>query len=197
MDPWIWLPIKEYPKTQHTKFDFFGEDVYENSCDVAEFQKSFLLHNSDDSYAVAEFRKTYSFNKKIVSVSIRFSGDTEVQLFCNGDMIATGPSAVGGDFLSNGKSREWYYANQTEYVTTRKSLDFFARVKLCPTRICEYSKGHGGFMLCADIRFEDGSTERVSTDNTWLSRKNGAYVSTLVYDGSILPDKYVYIHLES
>ena len=126
-DTWIWLPKNAYPNNQITKFDALSD-------------------TSNDTYTVAEFKKTYSFDQPISSVSVRFSADTEVQLFCNGNVIGTGPCAVGGDFLGNGVAREWYYdAGITEFFVNANSIDFFARVKMCPTRICEYSKGHGGF----------------------------------------------------
>ena len=61
---WIWLPEAVYPDNQFTKFDALSD-------------------NSNDTYTVAEFQKTYSFDKPISSVRVRFSADTELQLFCN------------------------------------------------------------------------------------------------------------------
>ena len=169
---WIWVPKVLYPNNQITKFDALSD-------------------KSNETYVVAEFKKEYSFDKPINRVSVRFSADTEVQLFCNGDILATGPCAVGGDFLGNGKAREWYYMGKTEFSPKGNLIDFFARVKMCPTRIYEYSKGHGGFMLQATVYFADGSTPLISTDDTWLVRKNGAYGAPCVYDGRIMPDSYV------
>ena len=171
-DPWIWLPYEKYPDNQKTRFDA-------------------LSSAPDDSYCVAEFSRTYNFDKDIDCVKLRFSADTQFQLFCNGEIIATGPAVVGGDFLGNGKARDWYYATVTQYKTEKKTLDFFARVKMCPVQICDYSKGQGGFMLCAEVMFTDGTTECISTDKNWLVRKNAAYVNPLFFDGTIAPDDYV------
>ena len=171
-DNWIWLPLSVYPDNQTTRFDAFTS-------------------SPDGVYTVAEFTRNYEFSKKIKSVKLRFSGDTELQLFCNDELVATGPAVVGGDFLGNGKAREWYYATETEYFTDKTSLSFFARVKMCPVHICEYSKGHGGFMLSAVVSLEDGTKEELSTDESWLVRRNGAYVSPLEFDGTIAPDEYV------
>ncbi len=171
-DPWIWLPCATYPDNQKTRYDAFSEDL-------------------ENTYTVAEFKRLYEFDKPISIVKLRFSADTEIQLFCNNTLIATGPAVVGGDFLGNGKAREWYYATETEYVPNQSVLSFFARVKMCPVHICEYSKGQGGFMLCADVLFADGSCEQIVTDESWSVRKNGAYVSSLVYDGTISPDPYI------
>lgn len=81
--------------------------------------------------------------------------------------------------------------SETEFFPNGNRINLFARVKMCPTRIYEYSKGHGGFMLQATVYFADGSTQLISTDDTWLVRKNGAYVDFCAYDGRILPDSYV------
>ena len=171
-ETWIWLPKSFYPNNQITKFDALSD-------------------NSNETYVVAEFKKEYLFDQQITCVSIRFSADTEVQFFCNGDILATGPCAVGGDFLGNGKAREWYYMSKTDFFPKGNRIDFFARVKMCPTRIYEYSKGHGGFMLQATVCFADGSTQMISTDDTWLVRKNSAYVGACAYDGRHTPDAYV------
>lgn len=171
-DVWIWLPTSIYPDAQTTRFDALSE-------------------NENFNFAVAEFKKSYAFEKPISSVTARFSADTEFQLFCNGNVIATGPSALGGDFLGNGKAREWYYSNEFEFSVDGDGLEFFARVKMCPTRIYEYSKGHGGFMLSATVHFVDGSMQTVSTDETWLVRKNSAYIGACAYDGRHAPDGYV------
>ena len=175
-ETWIWFPKSFYPNNQITKFDALSD-------------------NSNETYVVAEFKKEYLFDQQITCVSIRFSADTEVQLFCNGKILATGPCAVGGDFLGNGKAREWYYMSETEFFPNGNRINLFARVKMCPTRVYEYSKGHGGFMLQATVYFADGSTQMISTDDTWLVRKNGAYVNSCVYDGRIMPESYVHAEI--
>ena len=172
IENWIWLPSAIYPDDQITRFDA-------------------LSGETNNNFVAAEFKKEYEFDKPISSVTAHFSADTEIQLYCNGKIIATGPSAVGGDFLGNGKAREWYYADQTEFSADGKKLEFFARVKMGPTRYYEYSMGHGGFMLCAAVCFEDGSSQIIFTDETWLVRKNGAYTGLRAYDGRIKPDAYV------
>ena len=169
-DIWIWLPEAIYPNAQTTRYDAFTGDI---------------------NYVVAEFQKEYTFNKEITSIAIRFSADTEIQLFCNGNTIATGPSCVGGDFLGNGVARNWYYSDQVKFNCVGNKIDLFARVKMSPTRICEFSKGHGGFMLSGTVYFVDGSTASIFTDDTWLARRNGAYVNDSTYDGRIVLDPYV------
>lgn len=171
-ETWIWLPESVYPNNQTTRFDMLSDAPL-------------------SSYTVAEFKRTYEFDRPISLVTAYFSADTDVHLYCNGKIVATGPSTVGGDFLGNGKAREWYYANKTEFIPDGNKLEIFARVKMCPAMICEFSKGHGGFMLWAAVHFEDGSFEQISTDDTWLARKNSAFVTRGIYDGRIQPDNYV------
>ena len=170
-DPWIWLPRDIYPDNQKTRFDSFSQD--------------------DATYTVAEFKRSYSFEKTVSSVKLRVSADTEFQLFCNGNIVATGPAVVGGDFLGNGKAREWFYATEAEILPESNKLDFFGRVKMCPVQICEYSKGSGGFMLCAEVTFENGEKEVISTDESWKVRRNRAYSKPLFFDATIAPDDYV------
>ena len=105
-DKWIWLPKSIYPENRKRRFDA-------------------LSGAPSDTYTVAEFKKNYSFEKKIKIIRLRFSGDTSFQLFCNGEIIATGPASVGGDFLGNGKAREWFYATETEYSPKSSKLEFF------------------------------------------------------------------------
>ena len=105
-DKWIWLPEDLYPNDQKTRFDALSDAP-------------------DDTYVVAEFQRKYVFDKKIKHVYLRFSGDTEFQLYCNNEMIATGPAAVGGDFLGNGSPRQWFYASEKTLDLNDSSISFF------------------------------------------------------------------------
>ena len=171
MEQWIWLPKDIYKNEQTTVYSGFNKD-------------------KADNYTVAEFKRTYTFSQKVVRASLRFSGDTAFQLFCNDSIVATGPACVGGDFLGNETVRDNFYSFETTICPENTELDFFARVQMFPYHICEYSKGHGGFMLSALLTFEDGSEMAVHTDETWLARKNGGYNAPKSFDGRIKPDKF-------
>ncbi len=80
-DRWIWLPKSLYPDNQNTRFNA-------------------LSGGPEDTFAVAAFRKEYRFDKKAASVRLRFSGDTLFRLWCGDEFIASGPPAVGGDFIA-------------------------------------------------------------------------------------------------
>ena len=171
-EQWIWLPEKIYKNEQTTVYNGFN-------------------NKNADNYTVAEFIRTYSFSQKIVQAELRFSGDTAFQLFCNDGIVATGPACVGGDFLGNETVRDNFYSFETTICPETTGLDFFARVQMFPYHICEYSKGHGGFMLSAILTFEDGSKQAVFSDESWLVRKNGAYNAPMSFDGRIKPDDFV------
>ena len=171
IEQWIWLPKDIYKNEQTTVYSGFNKD-------------------KADNYTVAEFKRTYTFSQKVVRASLQFSGDTAFQLFCNDSIVATGPACVGGDFLGNETVRDNFYSFETTICPENTEFYFFARVQMFPYHICEYSKGHGGFMLSALLTFEDGSEMAVHTDETWLARKNGGYNAPKSFDGRIKPDKF-------
>ncbi len=171
-EQWIWLPCEQYPDSQTAIYS------------------GFLDHNVGN-FTVAEFSRKYAFDKTVTKAALRFSGDTLFQLWCNGDFLATGPACVGGDFMANEFVRNNYYAFETVIAPMSRELDFFARVRMMPVQICDYSRGHGGFMLSAILTFEDGSQETLTTDATWLVRKNGSYKGGATYDGRIRPEAYL------
>lgn len=171
-EQWVWLPESIYKNEQTTVYSAFN-------------------NNKADNYTVAEFKRTYTFSQKVVQAQLRFSGDTVFQLFCNDSIVATGPACVGGDFLGNETVRDNYYSFETTICPDTTELRFFARVQMFPYHICEYSKGHGGFMLSALLTFEDGSKRAVHTDETWLARKNGRYNAPKCFDGRIELDGFV------
>ena len=171
-EQWIWLPSNKYGNEPHNI--------------LSGFEKT-----DENDFIVAEFFKELEFSKDINSAKLRFSGDCAFQLFCNSKIVATGPACVGGDFIGNETPRENFYAFETEINPNNSSISFFARVKMLPTQICEYSKGRGGFMLSAILTFADGTQEEIHTDETWLARRNGAYKGKTTFDGKVIPDEYI------
>ncbi len=171
-EKWIWLPEDKYPDRQCCCYSDLGDD-------------------RSGEFTVAEFKKEYAYGKKIVSAKIRFSADTVFQLYINGEFYAAGPASVGGDFLSNEKPRNYYYAYEAEINPDSDTLEFFARVRMKPDRGFEFSKGHGGFMLAAEIRFADGTKTVIGTDSSWLVRFNGSYTASRTFNSAVAPDEYV------
>lgn len=172
-EKWIWLPKKIYSQDQE--------------CDINVFEPKEGHH-----FVVAEFQKQYQWEKKVICVTIRFSGDTDVQLYCNGDLIGTGPACVGGDFLGNEVPRPEYYAFNVTIAPDSNSLYFTARVRMSPILLCDYSRGHGGFMMHGQVIFEDGSKEEITTDSTWLVRKNNSYYASDCFHSGMGADSPVF-----
>jgi len=92
-EKWIWLPKNKYPDRQTTNYTAFTDQ-------------------RDKTYTVSEFKREYLFEKEIASAHLRFSGDTEFWLYCNDELIATGPILMGGDFGDNDTARSNYYATE-------------------------------------------------------------------------------------
>lgn len=169
---WIWLPEDKYPESQVTRYSCFD-------------------HTKLNNFAVADFKKIYEFDKKIKNVQIRFCGDTEYHLYCNGKLISVGPVCQSGEFIENEVPLETYYSSAMDYEVNSSKLDFYAVVKMKPTMIWQYSQGHGGFMLAGTAYFEDGTSTDFNTDETWLVRFDGRYIEYENYDSGIAPHEYV------
>ncbi|MCR4621808.1 MAG: hypothetical protein K5663_06960 [Clostridiales bacterium] len=167
-DHWIWLPASEYPDAQSTVF-------------------SALTETAGGNYTVAEFQKRYTFDQPVRRTRLRVSADTAFRLYLNDHVIVTGPPSVGGDFIGNETVREHYFAYETEISPGSDELFFKAEVRMCPVQICEYSKGRGGFMLQAELTFDDGSRADISSDESWLCRRLPAYTAAHTYDGRLAP----------
>lgn len=167
MEKWIWLSEEKYPDRQTTIYSGF-ESTEDNG-----------------NYTVAEFRKKYEFDDEVMQAFLHFSGDTEFQLFLNGEILATGPVSVGGDFLFNDLPRSKHYASEITVYPHSCVLEFFARVKMKPVGINEYSRGRGGFTLFGVLRFKSGRVKYITTDKSWLAKRNCAYVKPGVFDLSL------------
>ena len=154
---WIWLPEERYPQKQKTPLS--------------------RLTGQDCNYCVAELERTYQFqNRAVRSVSLEVSGDTAFLLFCGSKQLVRGPAGVGGDFLYNEELRPEYYATELTFTPEEPlaPLRFRALVRMGSVRICEYSRGEGGFCLSGKILFSDGGTEEICSDDTWTVRLIGS-----------------------
>lgn len=170
-EKWIWLSSDVYPDFQTTNV-------------------SAMTGKDECNYCVADFKKSYKFKKKVSSLFLRFSADTYFDLKLNDELIATGPVPIGSDFLCNDTPRGQHYSSEKTLSPDCDTLEFFAQVKMGPVGIYEYSKGHGGFMLSGCVTFEDGTMTVISTDNSWLTRRNGAYTKPFEYNACIKPDDW-------
>ena len=181
-DPWIWIDNNFYPERQLSR--------YTGNWD-----------NASEADTVVEFSKRFSFGKKIERVSVRYSADASVQMWINDRLIGTGPVWVGGDFLANDRPRRNRYATVLECVGCGDDdflnrslvinnldggeLNFFARVRLFPVQLCEFSVGRGGFMLEATVHFADGDCVTIITDPSWHAELCPSRYVPATYDGRL------------
>ncbi|MBQ7153241.1 MAG: hypothetical protein IJR83_04800 [Clostridia bacterium] len=166
-DSWIWLPEKGFEERQK---------CFVSALLSEEVRKEY-------TYTVVLFSRTYRFDAPITRVSYRTGGDTMFILRANGRHILRGPASAGGDFLFNEEPRPNAYAYEGEFAPERgtKTLTIKAYVRMCPVKICEYSKGHGGFTFTADIETEDGNVRTVRTDRSWTARLLPDYLGSRLY----------------
>ena len=171
-DPWIWLPRALYPDAQTSVFSAHGD-------------------MTGARFAVAEFVREYDFGQPVERAHLRFSGDTAFVLYLNGEPIATGPACVGGDFIGNETPRDTFYAFERDVQPRAGRLSFRAVVRMTPAQLCEYSQGHGGFLLTGEAALEDGTRRAFQTGEDWLCRLDRAWVSPEKYDGRAEQDAFV------
>ena len=174
MEHWIWLPENGFEDKQNTLF----------SC----------MQAGENNYAVCELTRQYAFGDKTVrEVRLTVSGDTAFLLFADGRQVLRGPASVGGDFLYNEVLRPEYYASEISFVPEDPAapLALKALVRMGSVRICEYSRGAGGFSLCGTVEFTDGESETVVSDESWRIRLLEAYTAPYRYHGAIRPGPYV------
>lgn len=167
-EKWIWLPAARWPG----------------------FRKCAFSSEGAGNFAVAEFTKTFDFDCDVLEARLRVSGDTEFRLYLNGAALLTGPANVGGDFLFNDEPRSKHYATELTVCPNEKTLAFFAQVKLSPSGINEYSRGHGGFMLEGRITLRDGRVKYIYTDESWAARPNFSFTSPRSCDQSADTDAF-------
>ena len=182
LEQWIYLPDREYPQCQKTDAN---RNSVDNDCE------------SNVNYCVSEYKKTVKFEKPVKSVSIRFSGDTSVVLYCNDKFIGRAPASSGGDFLIPQLPHSCYYSTESELNSNEYpellmgEISFYAVVRLSRTRLFEFSEGQGGFFLTAHIVFGDGSKALLITDETWDARYLPEYKSQGVFDNSVSDEPWV------
>lgn len=176
IEKWIWLPHQYYPDRGETYHTCLGE-------------------RPEERFTVVSFSRTYAFKQSIRSVSLRFSGDSSFRLYLKqkGETIflAAGPASAGGDFLFNEQPRPISYAFLKELTCESPDfgklleageLSFYAEVVRQPNNMYEFSRGHGGFMLTANVYFEDGTETVIMTDETWTAQLLSGYDAECHFD---------------
>jgi len=168
---WLWISDKIYPENQKSFYTLFCEE------------------KDNISFSVAEFKKELKFEKTIKKLEIDVSADTKFWLYVNGEFVGLGPVCHGGDYGFKGRMPYHYY-NSYEVSVEGDSLEFYSMVQLIPTVQCDMSCGYGGFIMSAKVIFEDGSSEYVNTDETWLGRLNRQRFAVNKSDFTLKSDRW-------
>ena len=170
---WIWLDENHYPEYQHNAYN----TLYDcSNKETEEFR-----------YRVVDFNNEFKFDKKIKSFEFSVSADNSYILHINDSFIGIGPALPGGDFLCTGKTPK-HYADGYKLDFCLDNIDklvFDAKVRLQPEMCCDYSRGHGGFYLSGTVFFDDGTTEIIETDSTWIANPDKSYNGFGSYDSGL------------
>lgn len=173
---WIWIDKKCYPEFQNSYYNILFD------CENKETHKY--------NYCVAEFKREFIFEKALKSIKIYVSADSFYQLYINGNIEGIGPASSGGDFLCVGKTPK-HYINKHFVKCNGNKIFVSAFVRLLPQMLTNYSKGHGGFYFEGEVVFEDGTSNRIYSDYSWLSRVNAGYKDFDIYDANLC-DKFAF-----
>lgn len=166
---WIWLDENRYPEFQKNYNTIMWPDEMK----------------ADKKYCVADFEREYKFDKKIKSVKFNVSADSAYMLFVNDEFIGIGPAAAGGDFLCVEKAPK-HYADYYELNSDcTNQIKIFAKVRLLPEMLTDYSRGHGGFFFDGIVTFDDGTTKNIESDSTWFAQPDMGYTDFCSYNSKI------------
>ena len=147
---WIWVDSQVFP-TKKPPYTTFSENYLATD------------------FSVAEFNKTYCFQKKILKAHIEVTADVAYRLYLNGSFLGRGPVCAGGDWGFT-RPLPYRYFSVYEADLCTDTLSLFAEVGNLPLTQCESSNGQNGFLLAADLLFEDGTAKTIFTDTDWDSR---------------------------
>lgn len=166
------------------KFIWLNSEVY------PDLQKSpisvFLPCCKDFNFSVAGFKKEYWFENKIKTAKIRVFGDTRYYLYINSKFVGMGPVPVGPASIMPEQ-----YASDFEIDVNETYFNIYAKVQSKPVVELDSSNEKCGFILAAELHFEDGEVRNVVTDNTWLSRRENEYISPRVIDYTVKRDEWI------
>lgn len=168
---WIWLSPEDYPRLQSAPYTYY--------CDKNDF----------DGYCTVEISRAYRFMKTAVSLHIDVCADTIYRLWINSNFVGSGPVYSGGDNGSTIRMKKRYYSSY-DLPSNPETLTIRALVRKNPTIMAESSAGVGGFILSCEVEYDDGTTENISTDDTWSIRVLRSRISDSETDFTKAPTKW-------
>ncbi len=116
------------------------------------------------------FRKEIELTGKPVSAALRVTGDDYYKLYINGQFVVQGPEP-GYPF-----AHPYYELDVTPFITKGTNcLASHAYYQGLCNRVWNSADNRAGFILTLDVAFEDGSTARYVTDNSWRCHHSTAF----------------------
>ena len=151
---WIWLDTEIYPEYQESAYTFFCERK---------------------PYCVAHFVKKVRLNCPVSAQTV-VCADCKYILFLNGEIVARGPAAVGGDY-GNTAPLGYRFYDRPQLIFRNGENIVEALVLLQPTQESDYSDGQGGFLFASDIVCAGKDKVRVVSDESWLAFRDDRFLS--------------------
>lgn len=168
---WIWLNEKMFPDYQYS------------------YNSIYAPNKEEYNFCICEFARALILNKEAKSYKIWIAAETKYFLWVNGEYIGQGPAYPGGDNCSDLKMDKSYY---TEYIVkpNKNKLNINVLVRKDPIYGCESSKGRGCLALLCEILYEDGSIERIRTDENWDVKIRKSFISPNMTDFTQVDDNW-------
>lgn len=146
-------------------------------------RKTFFDKSENKNFRVCAFKKRYEYAKTIKSVSLNIFADTKYFLYINDKYVGFGPVCAGGDYGAVEPMPIQYFSSY-DISPEENFVDIFVLVQLDVAVQCDCSLGRGGLVVKGSVALEDGETEEVSTDETWLASPAFCYPELHLYDYS-------------
>ena len=168
---WIWLNNVNYPDIQSGEFTYFSKD------------------RENNRYILADFIKQEHYNKTIIDVDVNISADVRFWLYVNDKYVGMGPVCPGGDF-GNIRPLNNHYYNSYNIKLNSKDIEIYVQVQKNVTTQCDMSQGHGGLIIECTLHFDDGSEDKIVTDESWEGRINTCRTDVNKSDFTRLAETY-------
>ncbi len=133
------------------------------------------------AFRVCAFKKSFSFDRPVRSASVKIFADSKYFLYVNHSFIGSGPVCAGGDANFTGVMPVQYFSVY-DLGKIQGNLDVFVYVQLGPVLSKDSSLGRGGLFFEGEISFEDGTSEQIVSDESWLCSPVWGFSEDNVYD---------------
>lgn len=167
---WIWLDEKVYP-------------------DFMKCKKTIYDKENETRFCVAEFARALILNKPASSFQISVAAQSKFYLWVNKTYVGEGPVYAGGDNFSD-LSPDKTYCSRFNVKPSGNKLNINILVRKDPVFGCESSTGTPGLNFECTINYEDGTYEKIYSDEKWDVKIRKNYVSCDETDFTLNEDEF-------